>query len=526
MMHIHHQRMTAPAARCLLGVETEVVMQNGQEIQTGSLDPEDWEEFRRLSHEVIDDMVDYLRDTRSQPTWRSPSPESRVFLKSPLPRIGTPLSQVYRDVKKHILPYPTGNIHPRFWGWIMGTGTHVGLLADLVASAMNCHVSGYDQGATLVERQVIEWLAEMFGFPEGTSGLLVSGGTAANLIGVTTARNSLSGTDIRKEGLTSANTGKLVIYGSCATHGWAERSCDLLGLGSDSFRKVSVDGQERIQIDELKHMIRRDREFGYQPICIVGTAGTVSTGATDDLCALADIAKAERVWFHIDGALGSLATLSPKYKHLVIGLEQADSVAFDLHKWGYMQYETGVVLIRDGKAHEEAFSFMPSYLETFRGGIAIKPTEFASKGVQLTRGFRALRVWMNLSVYGTNKLGQVIETNIDDALYLASCIEDEPELELLAPSAMNVVCFRFNPQGLSEKSLDDLNTEILIQIQESGTAVPSNARIRGKFAIRVAHTNHRTTRADFDFLVESVLEVGRELVGTLSRRIASQTRNN
>jgi len=486
-------------------------MKSGQEIQAGSLDPVDWEEFRKLSHEVIDDMVDYLRDARNQPTWQSPPPETRALLKSQLPKTGAPLSQVYQDVKKHILPYPTGNIHPRFWGWVLGTGTHVGLLADLIASAMNCHVSGYDQAATLVERQVIEWLAEMFGFPKGTSGLLVSGGTAANLLGVTTARNSISGLDIRKEGVSSVRGGKLVIYGSAATHGWAERSCDLLGLGSDSFRKIPVDDHERIRVDELRRVIRQDRELGYQPFCIVGTAGTVSTGATDDLHALADIAKAEKLWFHIDGAFGSLAVLSPKYKHLVTGLEKADSIAFDLHKWGYMQYETGVVLIRDGKAHQEAFSFSPSYLETFRGGIAIQPTEFASKGVQLTRGFRALRVWMNLSVYGTEKLGQVIQTNIDDALYLASRIEDETELELLAPAAMNVVCFRFNPNGLDETSLDELNTEILIQIQESGIAVPSNARVQGKFAIRVAHTNHRTTRGDFDLLIESVLKIGKEL---------------
>lgn len=220
-----------------------------------SLDPEDWDQFRVLGHQMMDDMIDYLQTVRDRPAWQSPSTEARTFLKSALPRKGAPLADVYRDFKEYILRYPTGNIHPRFWGWVMGTGTPVGLLADLLGSAMNCHVSGYDQAATLVERQVIAWLSEMLDFPTGTSGLLVSGGTVANLIGVATARNSLAGTNIRKEGIASHAQGQLVIYGSVATHGWAERSCDFLGLGSNGFRKAPVDDHERIRIDDLARMI-------------------------------------------------------------------------------------------------------------------------------------------------------------------------------------------------------------------------------------------------------------------------------
>ncbi|AEU38039.1 pyridoxal-dependent decarboxylase [Granulicella mallensis] len=495
-------------------------MNESEASQNVSLDPEDWEEFRTLGHQILDDMVEYLKDVRERPTWQSPSAASRDFLQTPLPKKGSSLTEVYRDVKEHILPYPTGNIHPRFWGWVMGTGTHVGVLADLIGSTMNCHVSGYDQGATLVERQVIHWLGEMLDFPKGTSGLLVSGGTVANLLGITAARNSLAGTDIRKEGLGSGTGDPLVIYGSEATHGWAERCCDLLGLGSDGFRKVPVDDHDRIEVGELARMIQIDRNRGMRPICIVGTAGTVSTGATDDLIALADLAQAEGLWFHVDGAFGALAKLSPRYRYLVNGLERADSVAFDLHKWGYMQFETGAVLIRDGKAHEKAFSFAPSYLENFSGGIAVKPTEFASKGIQLSRSFRALRVWMNLSVYGVEKLGQAIEQNIDDSFYLASRVEAEPDLELLAPVVMNVVCFRFVQDGFSDRELDELNSELLVRLQESGVAVPSNARIDGRFAIRVANTNHRTIRSDFDLLISSTLELGRRLAGWSSDVLA------
>jgi glutamate/tyrosine decarboxylase-like PLP-dependent enzyme len=481
------------------------------------LDPADWEQFRAMGHQMLDDMVDYVRSVRERPVWQSPSADARRGLQAGLPREPSSIADVYEQFKRHILPYPTGNIHPRFWGWVMGNGTPVGMLADLLGSAMNCHVSGYDQAATLVERQVIGWLAEMLDYPVGASGLLVSGGTVANLIGVTIARDHLAGTNVRKHGVDPAVTGQLTIYGSSATHGWADRSCDLLGLGTDGFRKVPVDKHDRIRVAELGRMLREDRDRGCRPLCIIGTAGTVATGATDDLNALADLARAENLWFHIDGAFGALAKLAPKYRHLVNGLERADSIAFDLHKWGYLQYETGAVLVRDAKLHEETFSFAPSYLETFTGGIAVKPTEFASRGIQLSRGFRALRVWMNLSVYGIDKLGAAIERNIDDSQYLSTQIAAHPDLELLAPTAMNVVCFRLKPAGLSEPELDQLNARVLVRIQESGVAVPSNARIGGRFAIRVAHTNHRTVRSDFDLLIANVLGIGRTLLESRAR---------
>jgi glutamate/tyrosine decarboxylase-like PLP-dependent enzyme len=393
----------------------------------------------------------------------------------------------------------------------MGTGTPVGIFADLLMSAMNCHVSGYDQAATLVERQVIRWLTEIMDMPAATSGVLVSGGTVANLLGLTIARNSCPGLDPRRDGVNPAKDSQLVVYGSVATHGWAVRSCDLLGLGENAFRKIAVNKHDQVDLNQMRQAIRLDRERGVRPFCIIGNAGTVATGATDDLRGLADLARREGLWFHADGAFGALAKLSPKYRHLVDGLELADSIAFDLHKWGYMQYETGAVLVRDANAHKAAFSFAPSYLEAFEGGIAVEPTEFASLGIQLSRGFRALRVWMNFSTYGTNRIGKVIQRNIEDVQYLKKKIEAEPELELLGPAEMNVVCFRYRSESNSDTDLDALNKKILVTIQETGLAVPSNARIEGRFAIRVAHTNHRTHRSDFDKLVQAVLETGRQI---------------
>jgi glutamate/tyrosine decarboxylase-like PLP-dependent enzyme len=496
----------------------EEATRRAQTQRAGDLDPEDWESFRALGHAVLDDLVDYLRTIRERPVWQSPPPATRALLSEPLPRSGSDLGRVYESVRQHILPYPTGNLHPRFWGWVMGNGTAVGVLADLVASAMNCHVSGYDQAASLVEKQVLAWLAELMDLPRDASGLLVSGGTTANLIGVTVARNRATAQRVRRDGLAGAGEPPMTIYGSTATHGWAQRSCDLLGLGEQGFRPVATDSRHRVRVDEMAREIRADRERGLHPIAIVGNAGTVACGATDDLHALADLAAAERLWFHVDGAFGALAKLSPKYRGIVDGLERADSLAFDLHKWGYIQYEVGVVLVRDGQAHADSFSFAPSYLETFRGGIAVEPTEFASRGLQLSRGFRALKVWMHLKAYGSERLGRIIEQNIEDVAYLRTLIAREPELEMLGPSEMNVVCFRFVAPGLDALELDRLNTELIVQIQESGLAVPSNARIDGRFAIRVANTNHRTQPADFDLLIESVVRRGRDLVARRPQR--------
>ena len=219
--------------------------------QSASLDPESWEEFRTLSHTVLDDMIDYLQTVRDRPAWQSPNHQARETLRQRLPRLGSDLADVYRSFKQNILPYPTGNIHPRFWGWVMGGGTHVGVLADLLASVMNCHVSGYDQAATLVERQVIAWLAEMLDYPRDASGVLVSGGTEANLIGITVARNMQLGLPIRTEGLHPETQGRLTIYGSRATHGWIDRCCDLLGLGEEAFRRIPVDRDERVDVKAM-----------------------------------------------------------------------------------------------------------------------------------------------------------------------------------------------------------------------------------------------------------------------------------
>jgi aromatic-L-amino-acid/L-tryptophan decarboxylase len=356
---------------------------------------------------------------------------------------------------------------------------------------------------------VLAWLAELLGMPRGASGVLVMGGTMANILGLAVARHAKAGFDVREEGLQSGRP-RLLLYGSTETHGWAQKAAELLGLGNASLRRIGVDDNYRIDVDELRATVARDRAAGHRPFCVIGTAGTVNTGATDDLRALAKFCREEDLWFHVDGAFGALARLAPELAPIVDGLEEADSIGFDLHKWMYLPFDVACTLVRDPALHRAAFALAPSYLaETTRGVIA-GGLPFADRGIDLTRGFRALKVWMSMKAYGVEAFGRAIAENVRQARHLAARIEAADDLELLAPVPLNIVCFRYAPSGA--RDLDALNEELLLRIQERGIAVPSGTRLRGgKYAMRVAITNHRSRIDDFDLLVDAVREIGAEL---------------
>ena len=476
-----------------------------------SLDPADWSELRALGHRMVDDMLDYLQGVRERPVWRPVPAETRAALDEPTPRGSTDPAAVYRQFREHILPYPTGNIHPRFWGWVMGTGTPLAMLADMLASGMNAHLAGYDQSAALVERQVIRWMAELLGFPAGTSGLLVSGATVANLVGLAVARNDRAGFDVRAEGLQRPGAPRLLVYGSRETHSWARKACELLGLGDGAFRRAPVDAGYRVEVGALRELIAADRAAGHRPICVIGNAGTVNTGATDDLRGLAALCREERLWFHVDGAFGAFAALAPSLRAAVAGMEEADSLAVDLHKWGYLPFEVGLALVRHPEAHRATFAAASSYLDATPRGIVAGGLPFADLGVQLTRGFRALKVWMSLKAQGADLWGRLVEQNVAQARHLRDRVLAEPRLELLAPVPLNVVCFRYTAPGLDGVALDAVNREILVRVQERGLAVPSSTVLGGRFALRVAVTNHRSRREDFDLFADAVLAAGAEL---------------
>lgn len=476
-----------------------------------SLDPEDWEAMRRLGHEMVDDMISSLQHVRERPVWQSPPQDVRERLRAPLPQGPTPPRAVYEQFKKDILPYPLGNIHPRFWGWVNGTGTVMGVLADMLAAGMNSNVGAFDQGATLVEAQVIDWCKEMLGYPPGASGLLLSGGSMANLVGLAVARNAKSETDVRAEGMGRVPR-PMIVFCSAETHNSVHKAVELLGLGARGLRIVPVNDAFEIDIAALRKAVAEEKQAGNYPFCVVGNAGTVNTGATDDLTALARLCAEEKMWLHVDGAFGALAALSPKLRERVRGLDLADSLAFDLHKWLYMPIEVGCALVRDPRLHEGAFAKPGAYLGRLRGGISPKGTTwFADLGLQLSRGFRALKVWMSLKEHGARRYGEAIEQNVEQARYLAELVERDENLELLAPVPLNVVCFRYRAVGLTDVELDDLNERILVALHESGVAAPSFTRIRGRFAIRVAITNHRSRREDFEMLAGETVRLGGQL---------------
>jgi len=359
-----------------------------------TLDPDDWCALRAMGHQMLDDMFDNISAVRDRPVWQ-PMPEvAKQRLRTPLPVEPTDARVVYEEFKQSILPYPTGNTHPRFWGWVMGTGTPVGMLADMLISGMNAHGAGYDQSAPVVERQVIAWIASLMGFPKDASGLLVSGASVGNLICLAVARNAKAGFDVRRDGLQEATSTRLVVYCSTETHSWAQRAVELMGLGNKALRRVPVGDDFRIDLDALRVVMEQDRSQGLRPISIIGNAGTVNTGAFDDLQSLAEICRDQGLWFHADGAFGAWAAIGQTSRGLVRGLELADSLGVDLHKWLYLPFEAGCALVRDPECHRQTFAVAPAYLTAARRGMLTEAMTFADLGLDLSRSFKALKVWM------------------------------------------------------------------------------------------------------------------------------------
>jgi glutamate/tyrosine decarboxylase-like PLP-dependent enzyme len=479
-----------------------------------NLDPDDWESMRELGHRMIDDMVDYLKTVRKRPVWQHAPEEIRNHFRTPVPQHPQSPEEIYEEFRSFILPFPIGNIHPRFWGWVIGTGTLFGAYAEFLASAMNTNTGGVDyHSANYVEKQVIDWFKELLGFPQSASGLLTSGCSAANLIGLAVARNATAQSDMRGRGLQGEQP-TLVFYASEEAHSSVQKAIELLGIGNEFLRLIPANDTFQIDVESLAQAIMKDRGEGLKPACVVGTAGTTNTGSIDDLSALAEICKEHNLWFHVDGAFGAWAALSPKAAALLHGMEQADSLAFDLHKWMYMPYEIACVLVANEEKHRGVFSLTPHYLSHGEGSRGMTGGDlpwFSDYGFQLSRGFRALKAWMSIKEHGMVKYGRLIQQNIDQAAYLAELVEKAPKLELMAPVPLNVVCFRYRGDGMADQTLDALNTKLLVELQEQGIAAPSGTTLRGRHVIHAAITNHRSTREDFDILVREAIRIGNEL---------------
>jgi glutamate/tyrosine decarboxylase-like PLP-dependent enzyme len=475
-----------------------------------TLDPTDWARFRAQAHRMLDDMLGYIENIRERPVWQPIPDEVRARFQSPAPRQGEELARVHAEFMREVLPYAQGNVHPGFMGWVNGGGTPVGMVAEMLAAGLNANCGGRDHVPVEVERQVTRWVRELFEFPEGATGLFVTGTSMANLVAVLVARDAALGFDVRAGGV-AADPRRLTAYTSNAVHGCVPKAMDIAGLGSDALRLISTDICCRIDLAALAAAIQRDREAGFTPFLVVGTAGTVNTGAIDDLAGIADLCRREKLWFHVDGAFGALAKLAPDLAPKVNGMERADSVAFDFHKWGQAPYDAGFILVRDGAAHKKAFALPAAYLQRAERGLAAGSPWPCDFGPDLSRGFRALKVWFTLKVFGVDALGASISRSCALARYLEARIAAAPELELMAPVELNIVCFRYRREGFNEEECNRINGEIVIRLQESGIVAPSTTRIGGRTAIRAAIVNHRTSRAEIDALVENTLALGRAL---------------
>jgi glutamate/tyrosine decarboxylase-like PLP-dependent enzyme len=473
-----------------------------QSEKSETLDPQNWDDIRAQGHRMLDDMIDYAANIRERPVW-TPIPDAvRERFHEKLPHQPCDLGEVYREFTDFIVPYATGNVHPGFMGWVHGGGTAVGMLAEMLAAGLNANLGGRDHIPVEVERQVVEWMGSIFGFPSEASGIFVTGTSMANLMAVLVARTAALGQSVRRRGLGDEGA-FLTAYTSTAAHGCIAKAMDLAGFGSDALRCIEADRSHRIDVAALRARIASDRKAGLKPFLVVGSAGTVDIGAIDDLQALSTLCREEGLWFHVDGAYGALGILSPLLAPRLAGLENADSIALDFHKWGQVPYDAGFLIVRDGQQHRETFAAPAAYLRRETRGLAAGSSWPCDLGPDLSRGFRALKTWFTLKTFGLEKLGAMITRTCTLAKYLEQRILDEPRLELLAPVELNIVCFRYRAADANS-----VNGDIVIAIQESGIAAPSTTLLDGELAIRAAIVNHRTDTCDIDALISAVLEFG------------------
>lgn len=462
-----------------------------------SLDPADWDQFRKTAHGLLDDMITHIETIRQRPVWQRPTDETRARFARPLPHQPRDLGDVVDDVRTHIMPFATGNLHPSFMGWVHGAGTPIGMVAEIVASGLNMNCGGRDHAGLVVEQQIVRWMSEALGYPSGASGLFLTGSSMANFVALTIAKTEALGQSVRETGLRDCDR-QLVAYTSTEAHSCIAQAMQLSGIGTANLRTIAVDDAGRMLPGALRAAIEQDRAEDFLPFLVVGTAGTVNTGAIDPLADIAEIASREKLWFHVDGAIGALAVLSDALRGLFKGIEKSASVALDFHKGGQVPYDAGFLLVRDGDAHKRAFAQPAAYLQRANRGLAAGETWPCDLGPDLSRGFRALKTWMTIEALGTDRIGGSIAHTCMLARHLAEALQRHPAFELKAPVALNIVCFGI--RGADSEFVRNL----VLDLQESGLAAPSWTTINGELVVRCAIVNHRTTVADIDAFMDTL----------------------
>jgi aromatic-L-amino-acid/L-tryptophan decarboxylase len=455
------------------------------------------DEIRRVGYRVVDLIANHLADLDREPVF-TPVPRELAerALSAPAPADPSSADDILREFSETIEPYPFGNGHPRFWGWVNSPPAVIGIFADALAAAMNPSCAGGNHAAIYVERQVIAWLRRMLGFPDDAMGLLVSGGSMATLTALAVARHVGSGVDVRADGLLAAKQ-PFAFYMTEHGHSCARKAIELLGFGSRAIRTIPVESGFRMDVRELTRTIDRDIAHGVRPVAVVATLGTTNTGAIDDLDAIADVCASRGVWFHVDAAYGGPVVLLDEYADARCGLARADSAALDPHKWMFVPVEAGFVAVRDAEAMRSAFSLVPPYIRTSGSAAGVYGLPwFSEYGFQQTRGFRALKVWMTLKHAGFNGIRDAVAGNIALARYLADAVARDPDLELVA-TGLSVVCFR-------RRGDDALNRRILERLQLGGDAFLTSTDLNGRFVLRACIVNYRSTPDDVDRMLAAV----------------------
>ena len=472
-------------------------------------------EIRRVGHRVVDLIADYLSELPSRPVFQ-PVPEALAdtWVSTPLPEHGEPADAVLDRFAENIAPYPFGNGHPRFYGWVNSPPAAIGVMAEALAAAMNPSVAGGNHAAVWVERQVLEWFKELVGFPPDSMGLLVSGGSAAAVTALAVARYDACARrnwDVRKDGVqwnaVRKGGGRLVVYKGAEGHGCNQKAVELLGIGSANIRLVPSDAVLRLRHDALEEMIRDDLAAGHIPVAVIASAGTVNTGAIDPLAAIADVCARHDVWLHVDAAYGGAAIVTAQFKDVLSAMSRADSVALDPHKWMYVPVDAGLVLIKPASTMRDAFSLVPAYLRTDGNLRGVQgPAWFSEYGSEQTRPFRALKVWAALRYFGRDGYRRLIEHDIALAAHLAARIRSTPGFDLWEPTSLSIVCFRGTLPAVEDRAadIDALNRQILEDVQLGGKGFVSGTTFDGRLWLRACIVNPRASTSDVDEVFEAV----------------------
>ncbi len=454
----------------------------------------DPETMRLLGYQVVDWLVDRTGGRRDEPVLRQASSADMARrVPDAVPASGRDFGDILRHLSEDVLPFRSRIDHPRYLAYVPGEGTWPGALGDLIASSYNIDVGNWMEsaGPSRLESVVLGWFADWIGYPADSSGVLVSGGSAANLTAMACAREALVG----------AMSGELVAYVSEQGHSSLARAARVLGFGPQQVRVLPVDEQFRMRTDALEAAITADLAAGRRPLVVLAVAGTTNTGAVDDLPELARVCGQYGVWLHVDGAYGAFAALTERGREALTGLELADSVTLDPHKWLYQPFECGALLVRRGHLLKDAFEIHPSYLQdtTARDGAV----NFAERGLQLTRMSRAIKLWVSLQYFGVDAFAAAIDRTMDLAEYAQRVIEAAPDLELLAPANLGIVGFRRHPAGRDDEAdLERANTTLVAALAESGEGLVSSTRLSGRYAVRLCVLNHSTTTSDVDRVLD------------------------